>query len=67
MGGDVGSAGAEYFFHSGLSVGAQVGFGYIHVGQPDTEIDGDSGSDDEEDISQYMFGNNARISLRWYY
>ncbi len=58
--------GAEYFFHSRMSVGAQVGFSYIHIGQPNVEFNGDS-ADDDEDISQSMFGNNGKISLRWYY
>lgn len=63
------TAGAEYFFHPGMSVGAQIGLSYVFIGQPDTEeSDPDfPGVEDDAEVSEYLLGNSARISLRWYY
>jgi hypothetical protein len=57
--------GAEYFFISGLSLGAQVGFSYVHVGELDVESD--DLPEEEPEISRHIIGNNAKITLRWYY
>jgi len=59
--------GAEYFFHPRASLGAQVGLSYIHVGEAETETDDPDGIGEDEDVSQYMLGNSAKLSLRWYY
>ncbi len=60
--------GAEYFFIPKLSLGAQIGFSYIIIGDENVETSpstppASSGSS----VDRSILGNNAKIVLRWYY
>lgn len=58
--------GAEYFFIPKMSLGAQVGFSYIVIGDRNVASDTDPNIGDP-DTDQSMLANNGKITLRWYY
>jgi hypothetical protein len=58
--------GAEYFFIPKMSLGAQVGISYIHIGDRNVDSDSQVGAD-SADTDQSMLANNGKITLRWYY